>query len=78
MAHRIRYAMTQEPLSSKPDGAVEIDEAYVGGRRRVKNQPSNRKPVVDEETEIKDFFARKEHDGGEGASPAKTGGSIPR
>src|SRR6202161_3614177 len=41
MAHRIRYAMTQEPLSSKLDGIVEIDEAYIGGRRRVKNNPSN-------------------------------------
>lgn len=30
MAHRIRYAMTQEPLSSKLDGIVEIDEAYIG------------------------------------------------
>jgi hypothetical protein len=30
MAHRIRYAMTQEPLS-RLDGIVEIDEAYIGG-----------------------------------------------
>jgi transposase-like protein len=41
MAHRIRYAMTQEPLSSKLDGIVEIDEAYIGGRRRAKNVPAN-------------------------------------
>lgn len=34
MAHRIRYTMTQEPLSSKLGGIVEIDETYVGGRRR--------------------------------------------
>lgn len=39
MAHRIRYAMTQEPLSSKLDGVVEMDEAYIGGRRRTKNNP---------------------------------------
>ncbi len=39
MAHRIRHAMTQEPLSSKLDGVVEIDEAYIGGRRRQKNNP---------------------------------------
>ncbi len=32
MAHRIRYAMTQEPLSSKLDGTVEIDETYIGPR----------------------------------------------
>lgn len=35
MAHRIRYAMTQEPLSSKLDGIVEIDETYIGGKARV-------------------------------------------
>jgi transposase-like protein len=34
MAHRIRYAMTQEPLSSKLSGVIEIDEAYIGGKRR--------------------------------------------
>ena len=36
MAHRIRYAMTQEPLSSKLDGFIEVDETYVGGRRRYR------------------------------------------
>jgi transposase-like protein len=35
MCHRIRYAMTQEPLSSKLSGTVEIDETYVGGKLRV-------------------------------------------
>ena len=34
MAHRIRYAMAQEPLSSKLTGIVEVDETYVGGKRR--------------------------------------------
>ena len=32
MAHRIRYAMTQEPLSSKLNGIVEVDETYIGGK----------------------------------------------
>jgi transposase-like protein len=41
MAHRIRWSMTQEPLSSKLDGIVEIDETYVGGRQRLTNYPSN-------------------------------------
>ena len=41
MAHRIRYAMTQVPLSSKLDGIVEIDEAYIGGKRRAKNNQTN-------------------------------------
>ena len=35
MAHRIRYAMSQEPLSSKLRGVIEIDETYVGGKLRV-------------------------------------------
>ncbi|HWB85310.1 MAG TPA: IS1595 family transposase [Bryobacteraceae bacterium] len=38
MAHRIRYAMTQEPLSSKLGGVVEIDETYVGGKFRKINK----------------------------------------
>ena len=43
MAHRIRYTMSQEPLSSKLDGIIEIDEAYVGGKRR-KPQSTQVKP----------------------------------
>jgi transposase-like protein len=34
MAHRIRFAMTQEPLSSKLSGVIEADETYIGGRQR--------------------------------------------
>jgi transposase-like protein len=34
MAHRIRYTMSQEPLSLKLSGVIEIDETYVGGKRR--------------------------------------------
>jgi transposase-like protein len=41
MAHRIRYAMQQEPLSSKLDGVVEIDETYIGGKLKRSNNPSN-------------------------------------
>lgn len=51
MAHRIRYAMSQEPLSSKLNGTVEVDETYVGGRRRgtKRGRPgvqSHKAPVV--------------------------------
>ena len=35
MAHRVRYAMEQEPLSSKLTGTVEIDEVYIGGKMRT-------------------------------------------
>src|SRR5690349_4952987 len=37
MAHRIRYALTGE-LPEPMTGVVEIDETYVGGRRRYKQQ----------------------------------------
>jgi transposase-like protein len=35
MCHRIRYSMTEEPLSSLLDGIVEMDETYIGGKLRV-------------------------------------------
>jgi transposase-like protein len=35
MAHRIRYAMTQKPLSSKLTGTIEVDETYIGGKFRM-------------------------------------------
>jgi transposase-like protein len=43
MAHRIRYGMSQEPLASQLSGVVEVDETYVGGRRR-KHQSWSAKP----------------------------------
>jgi transposase-like protein len=42
MAHRIRYAMTQEPLSSKLTGTIEVDETYIGGKRYF--GPHSQKP----------------------------------
>ncbi len=35
MLHRIRYAMTLEPLSSKLTGVIEVDETYIGGKLRT-------------------------------------------
>ena len=49
MAHRIRYAMKQEPLSSKLKGTVEADETYVGGKVKGKGVyvgKQNKTPVV--------------------------------
>ncbi len=48
MCHRIRYAMTQEPLASKLQGTVEVDETYVGGRVRVGSKRGrwDKPPVV--------------------------------
>lgn len=34
MAHRIRHAMSQEPLAGLLKGTVEVDETYVGGKPR--------------------------------------------
>ena len=34
MAHRIRWALTQEPVKEIFDGIVEIDETYIGGKPR--------------------------------------------
>jgi transposase-like protein len=34
MCHRIRYAMTQEPLFGMLTGTVEADETYIGGKMR--------------------------------------------
>jgi transposase-like protein len=43
MAHRIRYAMSQEPLAKLLRGVVEADETYVGGKPRKGNgEPSKR------------------------------------
>ncbi len=50
MARRIRYAMGQEPLSSKLKGIVEVDETYIGGkekgRRGTPGPESKKTPVV--------------------------------
>jgi len=35
MAHRIRWALTQEPIKEALDGIIEVDETYVGGKLRV-------------------------------------------
>jgi len=37
MCHRIRHGMTQEPLAGLLGGTVEIDETYVGGKQRGRN-----------------------------------------
>jgi transposase-like protein len=48
MAHRIRYTMTQEPLSSKLGGIVEIDETYIGGKLRIprRRRDGEKRPSV--------------------------------
>jgi transposase-like protein len=38
MAHRIRWALTQEPIKEALGGIVEVDETYVGGKIRTGSQ----------------------------------------
>jgi hypothetical protein len=52
MAHRIRWALGQEPLASKLAGIVEIDEAYIGGKKRVRNRPGMTGPLVKQVREL--------------------------
>src|SRR5438270_10785316 len=38
MAHRIRYAMEQQPFQARLAGTVEVDETYIGGKKRRSNR----------------------------------------
>lgn len=44
MAHRLRYAMSMEPLASKLSGVVEVDETYVGARNKRGTNRGRPKP----------------------------------
>jgi transposase-like protein len=51
MAHRLRYAMTQEPFASKLSGIIEADDTYIGARKKRGTQggrpgPDSHKSVV--------------------------------
>jgi transposase-like protein len=35
MVHRLRYAATQDPLAAQLTGTIEVDETYIGGKRRL-------------------------------------------
>jgi transposase-like protein len=45
MVHRLRYAATQDPLAAQLTGTIEVDETYIGGKRRLaKRVPRTKKP----------------------------------
>ena len=46
MCHRIRYAMTQSPVSGLLKGTVEADETFVGGKGSMKTRAKRKTPVV--------------------------------
>ncbi len=46
MAHRIRYAMSQEPLFGKLKGVVEVDETYLGGKSKNMHAKERAKKIV--------------------------------
>jgi transposase-like protein len=51
MAHRLRYAMTQEPFASKLSGIIEADDTFIGARKKRgtkggKPGPDSHKSVV--------------------------------
>ena len=52
MAHRIRWGLGREPMLSKLAGIVEIDEAYIGGKRGRQNSPGGLPQNVEKKTQI--------------------------
>ncbi len=59
MAHRIRWALGQEPAATQLAGIVEIDEAYIGGRRRRQNNPGGGPQKGEEDVQIGNRVWRK-------------------
>ena len=65
MAHRIRWALTQEPAKGVFQGIVEVDETYIGGKLRVGSQavrpgerPKDRPSAVDNKTPVVSVLQR--------------------
>jgi transposase-like protein len=65
MAHRIRYAMSQPPYTSKLNGVVEADETYTGGTqkgyrgREINKQKRPVFSIVKRGGEVRSFHVEK-------------------
>lgn len=44
LAHRIRLAMTEDPMIKLLSGTIEVDETYVGGKPRKENKGESENP----------------------------------
>jgi transposase-like protein len=68
MVHRLRYAATQDPLASQLTGIIEVDEVYIGGRRRLRDRvphiakpgerPKDRPSAVDNKKAVVSMLQR--------------------
>jgi transposase-like protein len=82
MAHRIRYSMTQEPLSSKLKGVVEVDEVYIGGKFRAAppikpgERPQDRLSPVDNKTAVVSMVERSLVKGGKSRVRSRVVGRV--
>lgn len=52
VCHRVRWAMTQEPLKGMLTGTVEVDETYVGGSYRNRRSKFMKGPIYENKTPV--------------------------
>lgn len=58
MAHRIRHAMKEGPLSIKLAGKVEVDETYIGGKQENRSNDMRRRGVMPRKTQVVALVSR--------------------
>ena len=58
MAHRVRHAMKEGPLSLKLRGKVEVDETYIGGQQKNRSNAIRREGIVPHKTQVVALVSR--------------------